>query len=141
MVEYWNDVSLGSVDISTSQIFGWIELDMERKDAGGVPRSTLIDAAIAAARRDGLDPVTGFHSQVAVFTHNWSKDGAPIGVDWSDPVWGSFWIDGSADASGRVSSPPVSITELSLLMKWVMVLDLITILLRTSSADMEIGIA
>jgi hypothetical protein len=105
MVEYWHDASLGSVDISTSRIFGWIELDLERKDAGGVYRSTLIDAAIAAARRDGLEPVNGFHSQIAVFTHNWSKDGAPPGVDWSDPVWGPFWIDGSS-ANGRVSSPP-----------------------------------
>jgi hypothetical protein len=105
LVEYWHDVSLGTLDISGSRILGWVELDMKREDAGGKRREVLIDAAIAAARRAGLDPTTGFHSQIAVLTHNWAKDGAPPGADYSDPVWGRYWIDGSSDGL-RISSPP-----------------------------------
>ena len=40
IIEYWRDISLGAIDISASRIFGWVELDLERKDAGGVPRET-----------------------------------------------------------------------------------------------------
>lgn len=106
MIEYWRDVSLGAIDITGSRVMGWTELEISRESAGGVQRGTLIDYALKAARRDGLDPVTGFHSQVAVFTHDWSKDGAPPGADWRDPTWAPFWIDGSADGQGRVSLPP-----------------------------------
>ena len=106
LIEYWHDVSLGAIDISASRVFDWIELDLERKDAKGKGRQELIDIAIVAAQKAGLDPISGFHKQIAVFTHNFSEDGAPSGVDWSDPVWGSFWIDGSADGLGRVAAPP-----------------------------------
>jgi hypothetical protein len=109
MVEYWRDVSLGAIDISNSKVFGWVELDLERKNAGvgsGVDRTKLIDAAISASRRDGIDPINGFHKQIAVLTHNWAINGAPAGADWRDPKWGKYWIDGSADGSGRVSLPP-----------------------------------
>ncbi|RYF28843.1 MAG: hypothetical protein EOO23_07275 [Comamonadaceae bacterium] len=105
MLEYWHDISLGAVDIDASRVFGWIELDLERKDAA-LRRDKLIDAAIAATQKAGFDPITGFHKQIAVFTHNFSKDGAPAGADWQDPAWAPFWLDGSADANGRVSAPP-----------------------------------
>ena len=55
--------------------------------------------------RDGFDPESGFHGQIAVFIYNWAKDGAPAGVDWSDSYWGSFWIDGSS-RDRKISSPP-----------------------------------
>ena len=109
LVEYWRDVSLGAIDVSGSRVFGWLELDLARADAGigsGANRSTLVDAAIAAAQRDGLDPINGFHSQIAVFTRNWSKDGAPAGADWRTPAWSAFWIDGSADGRGKVTLTP-----------------------------------
>ena len=105
LVEYWHDVSLGAVDVSASRVFGWIELDLERKDAAK-GRAELLDIAIASTQRAGNDPFTGFHKQIAVFTHDFTKDGAPPGVDWQDPAWAPFWIDGSADGSGRVSAPP-----------------------------------
>jgi hypothetical protein len=109
LVEYWRDVSLGKVDISASRVFGWIEVDLPRDRAdgrSGATRSTLVDAAIAAVKRDGKDPITGFHSQLSVYTENWSIDGVPPGLDWSDPEWGKFWIDGSADGRGKVSLTP-----------------------------------
>lgn len=109
LVEYWRDVSLGKIDISGSRVFGWLSIDIERKNANtgaGVTRSTLIDAAIRGARTAGIDAVTGFHSQIAVYIENWSKDGAPAGADWSHPTWGSFWIDGSADGRGKVCLTP-----------------------------------
>lgn len=105
LIEYWHDVSLGAVDISGSRVLGWFELDFERKDAA-IGRGRLIDAAVAAANRSGVDPVTGYYRQIAVFTHDWTKDGAPPGADWSTPGWEPFWIDGSADGAGRVSAPP-----------------------------------
>ena len=106
LVEYWRDVSLGSVDVTGSKLFDWVEIDIPRARAGGIGRRALIDAAIRAVQQRGSDPLTGFHSQIAVYTHNWAKDGAPAGADWSDPVWGPFWIDGSADSSGRVCLTP-----------------------------------
>jgi hypothetical protein len=50
--------------------------------------------------------LTGFHSQIAVYTENWSVAGVPAGLDWSDPTWGQFWIDGSADGRGKVCLTP-----------------------------------
>lgn len=109
MYDYWRDVSLGAIDLAGTQVFGPIELDLERKDAGigsGHGRRQSIDAAIAAAQRDGLDPVTGFFKQLVVLHHNWSIDDVPAGLDWSDPTYGQYWIDGSADSDGRVCLTP-----------------------------------
>ena len=109
LVEYWRDVSLGAIDISGSKVFGWVELETTRAKAGigsGANRSTAVDDAIRSAQRNGLDPINGFHSQIAVLIHNWSKDGAPPGADWQTPEWSPFWIDGSADGRGKVTLTP-----------------------------------
>jgi hypothetical protein len=108
LVEYWHDVSLGQIDISASQVIAWIELDLERQDAGSgkMDRTKLIDIAIASAHRAGHDVTTNFFKQIVVFTENWSKEGAPVGSDWQNHDWAPFWIDGSADALGRISAPP-----------------------------------
>jgi hypothetical protein len=109
LVEFWRDASLGKVDVSGSQVFGWVEVDVPRSKANtgsGATRSTLVDAAIRAVRQAGGDPLTGFHSQLSVYIENWSVDGVPAGSDWSDPVWGQYWIDGSADGRGKVSLTP-----------------------------------
>jgi hypothetical protein len=106
LVEYWRDVSLGAISIKGSLVLGWLEIDIARANAGigtGTTRSTLVDSAIRAA---GPDRVKGFHSQIAVFTPNWSKDGAPPGADWRNPQWSPFWIDGSADGRGKVTLTP-----------------------------------
>lgn len=104
IIEYWHDVTLGAVDIAASRVFGWIELDIFRQDAA-IGRVALIDAAIRATRKAGFEPVTGFHSQIAVFTHNFTTDQAPAGEDWRNPKWAPYWIDGSSDGL-RVSAPP-----------------------------------
>jgi len=101
-VEYWRDVSMGGVDVTGSRVFDWVEIDIARINAGGIGRAALIDAAISACQRRGDDPLSRFHSQIAVYTHNWAKDGAPPGADWRDPDWAPFWIDGSADGRGKV---------------------------------------
>jgi hypothetical protein len=108
LVEYWHDVSLGKIDISGSRVIGWIEIDLERKDAGSEKRrrTELIDIAISSAQKAGHDVTTNFFKQIAVFAEDWSKDGAPAGADWSDKLWGGFWIDGSKDGFGRISAPP-----------------------------------
>jgi len=114
LVEYWRDVSLGAIDITGSRVFGWVEIDIPRSKAGvgsGEGRSTLVDRAINAAKGVGDDPITGFHSQIAIYTENWAKAGAPAGADWSDPVWGPFWIDGSADGRGKVTLTPPHYVE------------------------------
>jgi hypothetical protein len=106
LIEYWHQVSHGGVDVTGSRVFDWVETDIRRIDAGGIGRVALIDAGIRAAQARGDDPLTGFHSQIVVYTRNWAKDGAPPGADWRDPVWGPFWIDGSADGNGRVCLTP-----------------------------------
>ena len=106
LVEFWQEVSLGSVDVTGSRVIDWVEVDIARVDAGGIGRGKLIEAAIRAAKRSGNDPETGFHSQIAVYTRNFSKDGAPPGADWRDPVWGPFWIDGSASGRQVCLTPP-----------------------------------
>ena len=106
LVEYWIDVSLGGVDVTGSRVFDWVEIDIPRIQAGGIGRVALIDAAIRASRAVGRDPITGFHSQIAVYPHNWAKDGAPPDADWRTPGWAPFWIDGSADGAGRVCLTP-----------------------------------
>ena len=109
LVEYWRDVSLGAIDITGSTVFNWVELEITRAQAGigaGANRSTLVDNAIKAAQNDRKDPITGFHSQIAVLAHNWAKDGAPAGADWRTPEWSPFWIDGSADGRGKVTLTP-----------------------------------
>jgi len=109
LVEFWRDASLGAIAITGSKVFGWLELDITRANAGigsGATRSTFVDAAIRAATRTNPDALKGFFSQIAVLTHNWSKDGAPPGADWRTKVWSPFWIDGSADGRGKVTLTP-----------------------------------
>ncbi|MCB8982167.1 MAG: hypothetical protein H6657_32600 [Ardenticatenaceae bacterium] len=105
LVEYWHDATLGAIDISQSKVFGWVELDIQREQAA-IGRKNLIDKAISACRRNGIEPVWGFHKQIAVFTHDFTKDGAPPDTNWTNKHWKPFWIDGSADGEGRVSAPP-----------------------------------
>jgi hypothetical protein len=109
LVEYWRDASLGAIDITGSRVFGPVMVDIPRTAAGvgdGEDRRTLLRRAIQAAQRSGHDPLTGFHGQIAVYTENWSKRGAPAGADWSDPVWGKYWIDGSASGAHVTLTPP-----------------------------------
>lgn len=109
LFEYWRDASLGAIALTGSKVFGWLELDIKRENAGigsGTTRSTLVDAAIRAAARNDPDALKGFFSEIAVLTHNWAKDGAPPGADWRTKEWQAFWIDGSADARGKVTLTP-----------------------------------
>jgi hypothetical protein len=114
LVEYWRDVTFGKIDISGSKIFDWVELEIPLSDGdtgSGTTRGTTVDYAIAAARRRGDDPETGFHSQIAVITRNWSQTGVPAGSPtWQagDPLapWYQYWIDGSADSRGKVTLTP-----------------------------------
>jgi hypothetical protein len=114
LVEFWRDASLECIDVTGTHVFDWVEVDIPLAKAGGSPtstpagpgRSVLIDAAIRALQQRNDDPITGFHSQIAVYTHQWSKDGAPPGADWSTPGWAPYWIDGSADGRGKVCLTP-----------------------------------
>ena len=101
LVEYWRDVSLGALDISKSQVFGWVELEITRAEAGGRSRTNLVREARKAARNAGIDVETDFSSQIAFFTHDWSRDG----VDTSAADRYSYWLDGSSDWL-TVSAPP-----------------------------------
>jgi len=114
LVEYWRDASLGAIDVTGSRVW-WVELEIPRDKAGGnkksVPpgpgRNGLIDYAVKALKRsEGDDVLKGFLGPIAVFTQNWSKDGAPPGADWSTPGWFPFWIDGGADGYGGVGLTP-----------------------------------
>ena len=117
LVEYWRDVSLGAIDITGSRVFGWVEVEIPREKAGGWAgsdpvgpgRSGLSDAAIQAVLRDGADRLDGFFSQIAVYNENWSADDVPV----AQRVAGSsFWIDGSADARGKVTLTPTHASDI-----------------------------
>lgn len=114
LVEYWRDVSLGSIDITGSRVFGWVDVGIAREKAGGAPssippgpgRAGMIDIAIKALKDSAGDHVLdGFMGPLAVYTQNWSKDGAPPGATWETPGWFQFWIDGGND-NGRVALTP-----------------------------------
>jgi hypothetical protein len=113
LVEYWRDASLGSIDIAGSRVFGWIEVDIPRDQAAAPGRSGLVDAAIRAVQSNMGDSLEGFYRQIAIYTHNWTKDditrppGTPYWKD-GDPLkpWWPFWIDGSADGRGKVTLTP-----------------------------------
>lgn len=114
MIEYWRDVSLGRLDLTGSTVIGWVELEIPISQGGtgaGTTRGKTVDYAINAARRSGADPITGFHSQIAVITRNWTISGVPAGSPtWAagDPLapWYPNWIDGSADSRGKVTLTP-----------------------------------
>ncbi len=115
LVEYWRDVSLGNIDISGSRVFGWVEVEISRDKAGGVPpagpgRSGLVNYAINAVKRlEGDEVLNGFLGPIAVYAQNFSKDGAPPGATWRTPGWAPFWLDGSSTSVGpgaAVSAPP-----------------------------------
>ncbi len=107
-VEYWRDASLGSIDITGSRVFGWTKVDLRRDQAGSpTGRLQLTDAAIRGVQAAGGDPITGFHTQLSIYLHNWTKDGAPPGSTWQTPGWYPFWIDGGTDmVSHKISLTP-----------------------------------
>ena len=119
IVEYWRDASLGCIDISGSNVFGWVELEIPLDKAGigtaqnpGPKRGDTVNYAINAAKKANLDPVTGFFNQIAIVTRNWS-DPTLEGLypTWSpgDPLASKYqyWIDGSEDGgSGKITLTP-----------------------------------
>jgi hypothetical protein len=114
LVEYWRDASLAAIDVSGSKVFGWLEVDIARADAGGNPKSIppgpgrqgLAKAAVDALKRDQGDGVMdGFVGPIAIYTQNWSKD-PPPGTTIDTPGWFPFWIDGSAINGVITMTPP-----------------------------------
>ena len=108
-VEYWRDASLGSIDITGSRVFGWTKVHLRRDQAGSpTGRLQLTDAAISAVRAARDDPITGFHTQLSIYLHNWTKDGVPLGTTLDTSGWFPFWIDGGTDMPSRKISltPP-----------------------------------
>lgn len=113
LVEYWRDASLAAIEITGSQVSQWIELSIFRSQAGGIGRTAMVNLAIQAAKSRGFNPVDGFHSQIAIVTHNWSNDDPqrPPGTPtWQndDPLkpWWPTWIDGSSDGKIVCLTPP-----------------------------------
>jgi Metallo-peptidase family M12 len=51
----------------------------------------------------------GLLGPIAVYTQNFSKEGAPAGADWRTPGWAQFWIDGGSsapDSTAVTLTPP-----------------------------------
>jgi hypothetical protein len=97
-VEFWRDASLGKVDVSGTQFFGWIEVDIARADAGyddkrpaaeRITRTVLTNKAIRAVQDAGGDPITGFFNQISLYMFGETQDGTHI--------------DGSADSDGKIN--------------------------------------
>ena len=97
-VDFWRDASLGKVDVSGTQFFGWIEVDIARADAGydgtlpedqRITRTVLTNKAIRAVQDARGDPITGFVSQISLYMFGQTQAGLPI--------------DGSSDGAGKIN--------------------------------------
>ncbi len=97
-VDFWRDASLGKVDVSGTQFFGWIEVDIARADAGydgtlpaeqRITRTVLTNKAIRAVQDAGGDPITGFVSQISLYMFGQTQAG--------------LHIDGSSDGAGKIN--------------------------------------
>ena len=115
LVEYWRDVSLDSIDIGGSRVFGWVEVDIPRSKAGGSPdsqppgpgRRGLTTFAINALKREqGEAVLDGFLGPIVVYTENWSSSGVPADKTWESPGFYHLWIDGSSDGTIVCVTPP-----------------------------------
>jgi hypothetical protein len=111
LVNYWRDASLGAIDITGSRVFDWVEIAIPRSKAGGHPGTTPAGpgrAGLITAARDAIEQrhpgvLKSFHSSIAVYTENWSKDDHPPAEDRaSEP----YWIDGSASGIQVCLTPP-----------------------------------
>ena len=99
LVDFWHDASLGKIDVSRTQFFGWIAIDIARADAGylekppegvqQVTRTVLTNAAIRAVQAAGGDPITGFFNTISLYMFGKTQSGIPI--------------DGSADGTGKIN--------------------------------------
>lgn len=111
LVEFWRDASLGHVDISKSRIFGWVEVDIPRANAGGFPGSTppgpgrvgMVDAGIRAVLAQDPRALDGMAGQITVYNENWSSDTVPANQQFAGSP---FWIDGSASGNKTNLTPP-----------------------------------
>lgn len=68
LVNYWRDVSFGAIDLSGSNVFDWVELDIKREETD-YRRQPIIEAGIKAVP----SVVAEFHSQIFVIPYGWSK--------------------------------------------------------------------
>lgn len=104
LVPYWDDNSLGAVDVSGSQVFGWFTTTRERKDAGGTTlgtppkpgRDVLTQEALDAAQADGRfwDKIKN-REVISVYPHLFIDDsGNYAQFDYTKR------LDGSAGAVG-----------------------------------------
>jgi hypothetical protein len=80
LVEYWQDVSLGKIDVSGTRVFGWVQVDITREEAGFPPtrRGDLTAAAIRAVQDERKDPITGFFNQISIYMYRQTVSGKPI---------------------------------------------------------------
>lgn len=80
MVDFFRDVSHDSIDISTSQIFGWYTLNMQRSAYAGLAgRGDLLSRARQAAMVNG-DDISPFVSVVVCMNVQTDLFGGPSGV-------------------------------------------------------------
>lgn len=87
LVEYWQDASLGKIDVSGTRVFPWIEVSLTRKQGGFPPttREDLTNAGISAIQNstDPLtgkpgDPITGFFNQISCYMYRDNGEGKMI---------------------------------------------------------------
>jgi hypothetical protein len=92
LVEYWWDASLGKIDVAGTRLFGWVEVDMTREQAGFPPtrRGALTAAAIRAVQAKNGDPIKGFFNVISLYMYRKTVSGKTI--------------DGSTDGNdGRIN--------------------------------------
>ncbi len=115
LVEYWRDVTLGAIDVGGTRVFDWVDVEIERGQAGGAPNSNppgpgragLAAFAVAALkRRHGDGVLDGFVGPMAIYTENWSIPDVPEGTTLNTPGFFSFWIDGSSKGDIICLTPP-----------------------------------
>ena len=98
-VDFWRDASLGKVDVSGTQFFGWIDgghrarrCGLRRQAApwrGAGHTHRPHQQGHPAVQAAGGDPITGFFNQISLYMFGKTQDGVPI--------------DGSADENGKIN--------------------------------------
>jgi len=84
MVDYFTDISRGQLDISGSQVFGWLTLDKNRNDYLGLQsRDDIRNWARQAAAAAGVN-LAPFYSIVVVMNVPTDLFGSPAGVVYDD---------------------------------------------------------
>lgn len=91
LTDYWNSMSFGNLDMSDSDIYGWIQLDISAEDMKKLDRSVKIQKCIDAVTSTlpfYEVPEFAFHDGfIAIINAPVDSGRSGNGILWDPPVW------------------------------------------------------